>query len=201
MYEYADKVMSYLNARFIDMFNSLKGSLLGIDEVNALQSVKALYRELDELVKEMMYRIAVYVYEEWDGEDLSHITDTFLAQTVFEEYDPVLKYIYENEVERKASRLFESLVATEYDPAEVDTALRLWSAMINQYAITVTDVAALTAYKDSDVEYVEWVCKADGKQCSVCDERNGHIYPIDSIPSKPHIGCRCELIPCDKEDL
>lgn len=199
MYEFADSVMNYLNGRFYEMFNGLKSKLLSIDEINLLQSVKALYNELDELVREMMYNIAVYAYENADGDDVSHITDTLLSQMVFEEYDPVLKYVYENEVERKCSRLFESLVATERDAAEVDTALRYWSAMIAQYAITVTDIATLTAYRDSEVTEVEWICVGDGKECGICHERNGAVYLIEDVPPKPHIGCRCYFVPFREE--
>lgn len=199
MYEFADKAIEYLNGRLLELFSNFKASLVLIDEINLLQSVKSLFKEIDDLVKEMMYNIAVYAYENADGDDISHITDTFLSQTVFEEYDPVLKYVYENELERKCSRLFESLVATGYEAAEVDTALRYLSVMISQYAITVTDVATLQAYKDNDVTEVEWVCVGDGHECKVCHERNGTVYLIEDVPPKPHIGCRCYIIPYREE--
>lgn len=199
MYEFADLIVSYLNNQFIELFGKLKVSVSLMDEINLLQSVKTLYAEVDRLVREAMYRIAVFAYEEAEGEDISHITDTFLSQAVFEEYDPVLKYVYENELERKCSRLFESLVATQCDTAEIDTALRLLSLMVSQYAIAVTDVATLLAYRDNGIVQVEWLCAGDGRECKICHERNGMIYFIEDVPPKPHIGCRCELRPYKEE--
>ena len=74
MYEYADKVISYLNSRFIEMFGKLK-ALSSFDELNILQSVKELYREADALTRKMLYQIAVFAYENAEGEDVSVITE------------------------------------------------------------------------------------------------------------------------------
>lgn len=200
MYEYADELIKILNKRFVMMFDDFKGSLLGMDEVNALQKVQSLYRDLDELVRETLFRLALMVYEEWGGDDVTAIGNEFLAEVILDEYDPVLKYVYTNEVERKASRLFEALIATGFAIKEIDNALRLWSLMVGQYAITTTDEAALQAYRVRGVDKVIWKAKKDGRQCSVCDERDGNIYPIDEVPPKPHIGCRCEILPYEKEE-
>lgn len=194
MYEYADTVISYLNSRFIEMFGKLK-SLSSFDELNILQSVKELYREADALTREMLYRIAIVVYENAGGEDVSVITEQWLFEVVLEAYDPTTKYSYITEVERKCSRLFESMVASDNKAAEVDTALRYWSAMVTQYAITTTDAATKRAYEDSGVINVMWVSVKDNKRCKVCKSRDGMVYHIEDVPPKPHIGCRCYLIP------
>ncbi len=198
MYEYADKVISYLNGRFIEMFGKLK-SLSSFDELNILQSVKDLYREADALVREMLYRVAVFAYENANGEDVSVITEQWLLEVVLEAYNPVTKYSYVNEVERKCSRLFESMVASENKAAEVDLSLRYWSAMVTQYAITTTDAATKQAYVDLGVNKVIWVSVKDDKRCKVCKSRDGKVYPIEDIPPKPHIGCRCYAIPYSEE--
>lgn len=194
MYEYADKIVSYLNGHFIEKFSKLK-ALTSFDELNTLQSVKSLYQELDKLVREYLYLIAVNAYENAEGEDISSITEQWLLDMVLEYYDSVTKYVYTNEVERKCSRLFESLVASDNKSAEVDKALRYWSAMVSQYAITTTDVATLQAYKDLGVKKVKWVTIKDSKRCKECIKREGKIYLIDNIPPKPHLGCRCYVIP------
>lgn len=194
MYEYADKIVSYLNGRFIEMFGKLK-VLSSFDELNMLQSVKSLYQELDALVREYLYLIAVTAYENAEGEDLSTITEQWLLDMVLEYYDSVTKYVYANEVDRKCSRLYESLVASNNKSAEVDRALRYWSAMVSQYAITTTDAATLQAYKDSGVSKVKWVTVKDSRRCKECLNREGKIYSIDNIPPKPHIGCRCYVEP------
>lgn len=194
MYEYADTVISYLNGRFIEMFGKLK-FLSSFDELNILQSVKELYREADALTREMLYRIAIVAYENAGGEDISVITEQWLLEVVLEAYDPTTKYSYITEVERKCSRLFESMVASDNKAAEVDIALRYWSAMVTQYAITTTDAATKRAYEDSGVINVMWVSVKDNKRCKVCKSRDGMVYHIEDVPPKPHIGCRCYLIP------
>lgn len=198
MYEYADKVISYLNSRFIEMFGKLK-ALSSFDELNILQSVKELYREADALTRKMLYQIAVFAYENAEGENVSVITEQWLLEVVLEAYDSTTKYSYVNEVERKCSRLFESMVASENKAAEVDSALRYWSAMTTQYAIITTDAATKRAYMDSGVSDVMWVSVKDDKRCRVCKSRDGKIYPIEDVPPKPHIGCRCYLIPYSEE--
>jgi SPP1 gp7 family putative phage head morphogenesis protein len=194
MYEYADKVVSFLNVRFIEMFGKVK-SMSSFDELNMLQSVKELYREADELVRKMLYQIAVFAYENAEGEDVSGITEQWLVDVVLEAYDPVTKYSYINEVERKSSRLYESMMASDDRVKEVDTALRYWSSMVEQYAIITTDAATLQAYHDSGVVKVLWVSVKDNRRCSECISRDGNVYNLDDVPPKPHWGCRCYLIP------
>ena len=198
MYEYADEVISYLNSRFVEMFGKLK-ALSSFDELNILQSVKELYQEADALTRKMLYQIAVFAYENAEGEDVSVITEQWLLEVVLEAYDPTTKYSYVNEVERKCSRLFEGMVASENKAAEVDSALRYWSAMTTQYAIITTDAATKRAYMDSGVSDVMWVSVKDDKRCKVCKSRDGKVYPIEDVPPKPHIGCRCYLIPYSEE--
>ena len=91
------------------------------------------------------------------------------------------------------------MVASENKAAEVDSALRYWSAMTTQYAIITTDAATKRAYMDSGVSDVMWVSVKDDKRCKVCKSRDGKIYPIEDVPPKPHIGCRCYLIPYSEE--
>lgn len=194
MYEYADKIVSYLNSQFIEMFGKLK-SLVSMDELNVLQSVKEVYREADALARKMLYQIAVFAYENASGEDISIITEQWLLEVVLEAYDPITKYSYVNEVERKCSRLFESILASENKSAEIDSALRYWSAMVTQYSIITTDAATKQAYMDSGVEEVMWVSVKDDRRCKVCKSRDGKIYLIEEVPPKPHLGCRCYLVP------
>ncbi len=194
MYEYADKIINYLNGQFIEKFGKLKSTLY-FDELNVLQSVQSLYRELEELVRQMLYLIAVHAYESASGGDSSAITELWLLEAILQQYDPVTKYVFINEVERKCSRLFEAMIASDDPSSEVDRALRLWSSMIAQYAITTTDAATLQAYRDVGITAIIWVSVKDNKRCEICENRDGTVYPIDDIPPKPHIRCRCRLMP------
>ncbi len=193
MYEYADAALSYLNKRFIELFSHIK-SLLSFDEANVLRSVNDLYRQLYEVTVEIFCQVAIQAFEEALGIDASFI-DRAWIEAILSDFDPVTKYVFTNEVERKAARLTEALIAGQGQISDVDSALRYWSDMVAQYAITVTDHATLEAYRERGIKYVEWVTKLDGHQCSVCDERAGRIYPIEEIPPKPHWKCRCETRP------
>lgn len=108
-----------------------------------------------------------------------------------EEYDPVTKYVYKNEVERKRDRLAEAVNASTAKMTEFNRALGYWMQMTAQYADSVSDAATIKAFKDSGVKKVRWNAQKDGKVCIECLKRDGKIYPIDSIPKKPHWGCRC----------
>lgn len=194
MYDYADKVLALLLKQFIELFDSLKVSFF-VDELNVIENVNSLYEEIDELSQMWLTNIAAKAYKDAGGEDNSFITRQWLTENVLEEYDKVTKYIYTNEVDRKRSRLVESLIASDNKSNEIDRALKLWSAMISQYAITAVDTATVSAYKSLGVKEVVWKCRLDSRTCGICLSRNGNYYPIDKVPPKPHIGCRCYLVP------
>ena len=71
--------------------------------------------------------------------------------------------------------------------------MRAWLNMTLQAMIDVEDAAVLRAYLDSGVPRVKWIAELDGRECAVCRKRNNKIYPIDSVPGKPHFRCRCYL--------
>lgn len=195
MYEFTDTIISILNKKLIEVFSHLK-SLNTSDEGYTLQYVRSVYYEADDFVRQFLLVLAEYVYNENSVEKTTEINGLWLFE-ILQAFDPVTKYVYVNEVERKRARLFESLVAGENKSAEIDTALRLFSAMARQYALTVTDKAVLQAYKDNGETRLQWVTTPDDRRCKVCAARDGKIYDIEDIPPKPHIGCRCILVPLD----
>lgn len=199
MYDYSDKIVTFLIKQFIELFDRLRTTLY-IDEINILGNVNQVYAELDELAQEWFLNIAKKAYKDAGGEDNSSVNRQWLTENILEAYDPVTKYVYINEVDRKRSRLAESLIASDDKNGEIDRALKLWSAMISQYAITSVDAAAVSAYKSLGVKEVVWKCRLDSRTCGICLSYNGNIYPIDKVPPKPHIGCRCYLVPKGRED-
>ena len=124
------------------------------------------------------------------------ITERWLNR-MLEEADPVVKYRFETETQRKKDRLIEALIASHNKRDEIDKALRLWTLQVAHYADKSVERATIDAYGDLGVEEVEWVTMEDNRVCSECDELDGNIYPIDEVPPKPHIRCRCELIPAE----
>lgn len=191
MYEYTDKVILVMRKRFVKMFSEYKAQL-NIDEVNVLKSSKTLYDDLFEFTVICFEKIAKRSYKRYGKKQK---IDRDWVLDFLEEYDPVTKYVFAHEVERKQARFAESLISSPSPTKEVDTALRYWSKMASQYAIEVTDRATLDGMKDSGVKKVEWVAVEDPKTCVICDKRNGKIYDIDKVPPKAHIGCRCYLKP------
>ena len=75
--------------------------------------------------------------------------DITIAEALFllSEYDPVTRYVYTHEVERKRMRLAEAYIASNGDSREVKKALRLWSNMIRQYSIAITERRAYDIQK------------------------------------------------------
>lgn len=194
MYEYTDKVIKYLNRQYIALFGKLK-AVTSFDELNILQNVNLVYKKADEITREALYRLAVSVYKSLTDSDGFIITKEWLTDNVLEYYDPVTKYVFVNELDRKRSRLFESLVASKNKTDEINKALRLLSAMVANYAITVTDKVTIKAYSDLGYDKVKWITEHDDRRCKVCAKRDGKIYAIDSVPPKPHLLCRCYLEP------
>lgn len=117
------------------------------------------------------------------------------------EYNPVTKYVYENELERKQARFFESIVADveakdrHEMEADYKAAENAWKRQTRQAMIDTEDRAAVTAYRDAGVEEVMWISVCDNRTCEECGAMNGLIFPVDSVPDKPHYNCRCHLEP------
>jgi len=163
---------------------------LSIDNINALEVVKSLFEDIDRLIRKILLMIARELYEETVKERRREI-DADWIEWYLEEYDPTSKYIYVNEIDRKRARLVEAVIASDNKPGEVQAALRSVSLMGRIYAVRMTDEAVLQAYRDDGVELVEWESEDDSRVCAVCQERDGQIYTLDTLPRKPHINCRC----------
>jgi hypothetical protein len=115
------------------------------------------------------------------------------VESILEETDFVTLYRFESETERKAYRLAETLEVSESRDRDIDKALRLWSQQLGQYAINFTDYALIQAYQDAGVKMVEWVTQKDERTCTECYALDGHVFRVDEVPRKPHMGCRCFL--------
>jgi len=190
MYRKTDKIIEYINNRLIEIFGKLK-SVMTFDRLNIMQAVKDTYAEADEIIREAYLALAQHVYTDKVKNDVGRKIDEDWLDFVLSAYDPVSKYVYANEFDRKRSRLAEALIASTTKTAEVDTALRALSFMARIYAVIVTDKAYLQAMTDNNVKKVVWVAEKDEKTCSVCHKRDGKVYLLKELPPKPHPNCRC----------
>lgn len=191
MYEYTDVIIRYLEKRYIRAFRKLK-YLLTDDELEVLRTVNTMYADLNLQTKDAFRRLADYMYKKYGGADMKGMSDAFLEE-IYKAYDPVVMYVYDNEVERKASRLAEAILGSPTPRKEIDRAMRYWSIQVKEFAVRVTDESVKKALTDNGIDYVRWITEIDGRECSVCYKRNKKIYKIDGVPPKPHIGCRCIL--------
>ena len=139
------------------------------------------------------------IYEEalalgFDG-DMRELDEGWI-EDFFEEFNPVTKYVFKNEMGRKESRLFESLVASSKERIQsYKTAENLLKKQVEQYAIELEDSVTKTAFRDAGVQKVQWATEHDHKTCGVCSELDGEVFDLADAPPKQHYRCRCYLIP------
>ena len=176
------------------------------DEMNIVsvkRHINKLYTTVYKTVKQEFFNVAKEIEQEiydevialgFDG-DLRDIDEAWIEE-FFNAYNPVTKYVFSNEIDRKKSRLFESLVASRLVKEQsYKTAENLLKRQINQYAIDLEDAIAMVVYEDTGVEKVKWVAEHDHRTCGDCKELDGEVYKLHEAPDKLHYQCRCYLIP------
>ena len=195
-YDLTDKAIDLLNRRAVKRFEDAKDEAAqnGFDELNVLEVTRTLYDQLRKDNQDVFLELAQERYQEAEphGEeppDLAWLLALLAA------YNAVMKYQYSNEWERKRDRTAEAINSSTAKVTEFRRGLAYWSQMTGWFADEVTDQATLKAYQDSGVKRVNWNAVLDGRECETCKERDGKIYPIRSIPPKPHPGCRCWYSP------
>ena len=189
-FDYTDAIISYLDNQLIERYSRLK-SLVSFDELNVLGEVNSLYQDIEAIIREAFTELARQVYAQTLCEIPLRSLDEEWIDALLNGYDPVSKYVFVHEFDRKRARLAEALIAGDVKQQEVDTALRAMSFMCRIYADRITDEAVMQAYIDDGEQYVRWVAEIDNRTCTVCEQRNGTIYPIYSVPADPHPNCRC----------
>lgn len=188
MYEKTDKVVAYLGKQFAKLFKRVTS----FDELNVIEVSHDIYDEAVKITEEEVTRLVKSVYNSTSekgnissSDALSFVLALMLA------YNPVTKYIYKNEIDRKRARFAEGVISSDTPQEEVALANRLLLAMNRQFAEDATFEAVIKAYKDDGVKKVRWVTAEDDKRCKECKERHGKIYRINKVPPKPHRYCRC----------
>lgn len=220
-YKDGDKKLAELTRKNARIFRRSRLTL-DFDNINqpvrVIQSEsKRVYKKLakaaDDCYLELAYLIFYEAYKEAKHEEKKSKIDARRKKDISEkwlsdfqrEYNPVTKYVYTNEVERKRARFFEALVADveakdrHEMEADYKTAENAWKRQTRQAMIDTEDRASITAYKAAGVEEVMWITQRDERVCEECIARNGLIFPIDRVPDKPHYGCRCFLKPVRRQ--
>ena len=214
MYRLADKLLEQLKKLIRREFNRL--GIFGFDELNAprvTSETTSLFNRLKAENKKRFLEVAKRAYLDavalavaagYRDPGDEKINDAWVIGFLGA-YNFVSGYLYESEAERKRLRLAEQmLTAREYlNRSLYNDSLRrsanLWWTQTSHYMLDAVDTATLDGYRDSGVERVKWNTNIDGRECSVCRERNGKIYSIDKVPPKAHRNCRCYLTPVPKD--
>ena len=185
-----------MKKRAIKRFSQAKSKLrqLPFDELNVLETARNLYDDLAADNQDVFLELAGMSYQEADPHGEDKPSAAWLL-TLLLAYDPVTKYVYQHEVERKRARMAEALIAVgkaqRRQNEEWRRGLSLWSQQTAQYADIVTDAAMIKAFADAGITKLRWITQEDEKVCKVCRERDGKVYPITNLPEKPHWRCRC----------
>ena len=201
MYEFTDKIIEAINRRVQHEFATLRRTVLQFDEVFALQrAVNACYDAILREAKEDYLQCANDAYKAVTGRD-SVFSLLWIEAFLSSRIDPVAKYVFTSEYDRKRARTFEAVVVTKNKDLskELKQAMVNLSTQLKQFAEEVTDEATKQAYHDTGVLNVRWVSEQDERVCSECRKRNNRIYRLDKVPDKPHIRCRCYLLPADSK--
>ena len=215
MYRLADKLLEQLKKLIRREFNRL--GIFGFDELNAPRITRETISLFDRMLTEnkkaylavakkaYLDAIALAVAAGYRDPGEGKINENWLIGFLGA-YNFVSGYLYESEAERKRLRLAEQMMtAREYlSRTQYNDSLRrsanLWWTQTAHYMLDAVDTATLDGYRDSGVEKVKWNTNIDGRECATCRERNGKVYPIDSVPPKAHRNCRCYLVPIKKEE-
>ena len=188
-YSKTDKTISHLNRQYGRMFRKAAS----FDALNIIDISHEIYEEAYQLAEQEAIRLVESVYGSYRrGEETEGAFDpvSFVLALVLA-YNPVTKYVFKNEIDRKRARFAESMLASTTPAEEIARAKRLLAATNAQFMDDVTFDTLIQAYKDNGTKMVRWVTAVDDRRCKQCAARHGKKYPIDKVPAKPHIHCRC----------
>ena len=189
-YKKTDKTITYLNKQYGRMFRKAAS----FDALNIIDISHEIYEEAYQLAEQEAIRLVESVYSSYRRQD-EGTTESFdpvsFVLALVLAYNPVTKYVFKNEIDRKRARFAESMLASSTPAEEIALAKRLLAATNAQFMDDVTFDSIVRAYKDNGTEKVQWVTAVDDRRCKKCAALHGKIFPIDKIPPKPHIHCRC----------
>ena len=183
-----DKTIAYLTKQYSKLFRRVTA----FDELNVISVSHEIYDEALKITEQEATRLVKSVYDSYSESGEIAASDAHAAVVaLMGAYNPVTKYIYRNEIDRKRSRFAEGVISSDTPHEEVELAKRLLVATNKQFADDATFDAVVQAYADDGVKRVRWVTAVDDRRCAECKSRHGKVYEIDNIPPKPHLHCRC----------
>ena len=187
-YSKTDKAIAYLNKQYAKLFRKVTS----FDELNVISVSHEIYNEALKATEQEATRLVKSVYDSYSASGTIPASDAnAMVVALMVAYNPVTKYVYKNELDRKRSRFAEGVISSNAPREEVELAKRLLVALNKQFADDVTFDAVVKAYADDGIKRVRWITAVDDRRCKECRARHHKIYNIDNIPPKPHLHCRC----------
>ena len=193
-----DKTIAYLIKQYAKLFRRVTA----FDELNVIPMSHEIYDEALQITEQETTRLVktvYYSYRDPEQEALPVSEAHAAVIAMFAAYNPVTKYVYENELDRKRSRFAEGVISSDTPREEVELAKRLLVGMNKQFADDATFDAVVKAFTDAGVKRVRWITAVDDRRCKECKARHHKIYSIDNIPPKPHLHCRCYVEKVEEE--
>lgn len=209
LFEQTDKIVKAYLTLLLKRFRKIQRSL-PFDELNILSEINTQWQEIDSLMRDCLYEIALFYYKlayrkDYDDQEIAMWYAGLMPgfETWFEDYlgkaDPVTHYIFFPESDRKRARLVEAILSVkklQERKKQLDLAERYIARQLTQTADDVTIAAVLKAFEDMGIKKVEWVTKHDERVCEECEPRDGQIFTLDTLPPLPaHYNCRCFVVP------
>lgn len=187
-YSKTDKTIAYLNKQYAKLFRKVTS----FDELNVISVSHEIYDEALRVTEQEATRLVKSVYDGYSesGEITASDARDFVV-ALMGAYNPVTKYIYKNELDRKRSRFAEGVISSDTPREEVELAKRLLVGLNKQFADDATFDSLVKAYEDDGVKKVRWITAVDDRRCQECKSRHNVVFDIDNIPPKPHLHCRC----------
>lgn len=180
-------------------------SLAGFDQLNVIrvaEKTERIFERIDRFCREEYAEICGWVYE-WVyvqyGKDPPDRDWTKVVDDWLKGYNPVTRYVYASELERKRLRLNEAvLTAREFSDRKalteiVQSAASLIMTQGLQYGLSLIGDMEIQAYDemDEDGEVMYHACD-DSRTCEDCKAYDRKIFRISEAPRIPqHYRCRC----------
>jgi SPP1 gp7 family putative phage head morphogenesis protein len=206
-YAACDLAIRAMDRENLEAFGRLK--MTDWEKANLIQAVMAVYLEMIKRARRRYYEVGFEAYvlgcllsgeEAIEAHRMAEkAIDMEWVDAILDDTDFVTTYRFREEAERKAHRLAETLEVVPDRNAAIDRALKMWVKQLGQYAINVTDYAVVQAYEDCGVKRVMWVTERDNRVCTECHQLDGKVFAIDEVPRKPHMNCRCRVVPVRDE--
>lgn len=172
-YSKTDKTTAYLNKQYAKLFRKLTS----FDELNVINVSHEIYDAVEKLVERESTRLVKSVYDSYrEGGSITSEDANAFVLALMMAYNPVTKYVFRNELERKRARFAEGVIASDTPREEVELAKRLLVALNRQFEDDVTFDTVVKAYEDDGVQEVRWITAEDDRRCNECKARHNKIY-------------------------